>query len=126
MSRGGRRRPRISMTLVAWAAVLFCVFIAGGGVYDLIDNPGSMVVNPWTGRFSSIDWRSGEQTLNESLVSMALTMFMFAGLLVAYRSTQIVYDQKRANMMLVLGVTLILLGLAGSHYLFILRRTVGR
>lgn len=112
--------------MVAWAAVLFCVFIAGGGVYDIIDNPGSLVIVPWTGRMSFIDWRPGEQTMNESLVSMVLTMFMFAGLLVAYRSTQVVYDPKKANTMLILGIALLLLGLAGTHYIFILKRTVGR
>ena len=124
LGRRGRRGPRLSMTLIAWAAVLFSAFIASGGVYDLLDDP--LTVIPAGGGWVLVDPRPGEQTLNESLVVMILTMFMFTGMLVAHRSTQVVYDHKKANMMLILGITLILLGLAGSHYLIILKRTIGR
>lgn len=121
--RGGRRGPRAPTTLIAWAAVLFVAFIVGGGIYDLLDNPVTVLPGPYGG-WITVHPYSGEQTLNESLVSMVLTLFMFSGLLVAYKSTQVVYDSRRANMMLIVGIAFILLGLAGSHYLMILKRTV--
>lgn len=113
------------MTLIAWAVVLFTAFIAGGGIYDLLDDPLTIVPGP-QGGWIAIHPYPGEQTLNESLVSMVLTVFMFGGMLIAYRSTQVTYDSKRANTMLIVGIALILMGLAGSHYLLILKRTVGR
>lgn len=125
LERRTRRGPKISTTAIAWAAIVFCVFIAGGGIYDLLDDPitlfpgaggGWLAIHPYT----------GEQTLNESLVSMILTFFTFAGLLVSYRSTKVAYDRRKANMMLLLGIALVLMGLAGSHFLLILKRTAGR
>ena len=110
----------ISMTLIAWAAVLFFAFAAGGGIYDLLDNPIS--IWPGAGGWIAVHPYMAEQTLNESLVSMILTVFMFSGVLVAYKSTQVVYDSKKANTMLLIGIALVLMGLAGSHYLLILKR----
>jgi uncharacterized membrane protein (DUF373 family) len=50
---------------------------------------------------------------------------MIVGLIVSYRSTRVSGDIKKANYMLILGIALIIMGLAGSHYLLILKRTVG-
>ena len=113
------------MTAIAWAVIVFCVFIAGGGIYDLLDDPITLFPGAGGG-WLAVHPYMGEQTLNESLVGMILTFFTFAGLLVSYRSTKIAYDRRRANMMLLLGISLILMGLAGSHYLIILKRTAGR
>ncbi len=104
---------------------MFTAFLAGGGIYDMIDNPPTIFPGP-QGGWITVHPYPGEQTLNESLVSMVLTLLMFGGMLVSYRSTKIVYDSKRANQMLILGIALILMGLAGSHYLLILKRTAGR
>ena len=62
------------------------------------------------------------QTLNESIVSMLLTFSMFAGVYMSYRSTKVAFDQKKANMMLMLGIALTIIGLAGSQYLIVLKR----
>lgn len=113
------------MTLLIWAVVIFSAFMAGGGIYDLLDNPLSIVPGPGGG-WIVVHPYAGEQTLNESLVSMILMGFMFAGMLSSYLSTKVPYDQKRANTMLIIGIALILLGLSGSHWLLILKRTVGR
>jgi hypothetical protein len=123
LGRRGRRRPRVSMKLVAWVVVIFSAFIAGGGIYDLLDNPPT-IISGSQGGWVAVHPYAGEQTLSESFVSMFLTLFIFAGMLVAYKSTQVAYDSRRANTMLVIGLALILLGMAGSHYLLILRRLV--
>jgi hypothetical protein len=51
---------------------------------------------------------------------------MVGGLIVSYKSAKVTNDSKRANTMLVIGIALILMGLAGSHYLLILKRSIGR
>lgn len=110
-----RTRIRVPLALVTASVVLFTVFIVGGGIYDLLDNPLAIVAGPqgWI----SIHPLLSEQTLNESILSMILNILIFTGLFTSYRSTQIVYDSKRATTMLVLGIALILLGLSGSYYL---------
>ena len=123
-SKGKRGFPRISPTVVSIIMILFTAFIAGGGIYDLLDNPPSLY--PVGNRWVAVHPYQGEQTINESIVSMALTLFMVGGLIVSYRSAKVTNDSKRANTMLIIGIALILTGLAGSHYLLILKRTIGR
>lgn len=110
------------VSLIISAMALFVAFIAGGGIYDLVENPPAIIPSPGGG-WIAINPFLGEQTLNESLVSMVLILTMFIGMFIAYKSTKVTYDYKRANTMLILGISLILLGLAGGHYLMILKRT---
>jgi hypothetical protein len=107
--------------MVAWTIILLTVFISGGGMYDILDDPPVLFPGPQGGWIAIHPYMS-EQTLNESLVSMILTFFMFGGMLAAYRSSQVTYDTKRANTLLILGIVLIVLGFVGSHYLIILKR----
>lgn len=125
LSRGSLRAPKSLKTLILAAFVIFCVFISGGGIYDMLDNPPSIVPGPG-GTWLAIHPYTGEQTLNESVVAMFLNACMFGGLLIAYKSSQETRNSKKANYMLIVGLALVLLGLAGSHYLLQLKRTVGR
>jgi len=110
-----RTRPKVPLTLVTASVILFTVFIVGGGIYDLLDNPLVIVAGPqgWI----AIHPVLSEQTLNESFLSMIFNLLIFTGLFASYRSTQVAYDSKRATTMLVLGIALVLLGLSGSHYI---------
>lgn len=121
--RHRRIRVRAPLTLITVAVVLFTAFIAGGGIYDLLDDPPAILPGPqgWIAVYPAMD----KQTLNESILSMVFTVLVFVGLFTSYRSTQVAYDSKRATTMLILGIALILLGLSGSHYLLILKRRVG-
>ena len=110
--------------LIKVALILFCVFIAGGGIYDLVEKPSFLVVNPWTGRISSIHYYRGEQTLSESLSSMFFYLCMISGLIVTSKSSQVKDDTRKANLMLVAGMALFILGLAGCYHLIFLRRNV--
>jgi len=121
----GKRGPKVSVNVVAWLSVIFIAFIVGGGIYDMLDNPLTMIPGP-RGGWISVHPYMGEQTLNESMVSMLLTFCMFIGLLIAYRSTKVAYDPKKANTMLVIGIAMTLLGLAGSHYLLVLKNLAAR
>ncbi len=110
--------------LIKVALILFCVFVAGGGIYDLVEKPSFLVVNPWTGRISSIHYYRGEQTLSESLSSMFFYLCMISGLIVTSKSSQVKDDTRKANLMLVAGMALFILGLAGCYHLIFLRRNV--
>ncbi len=101
------------------------MYIAGGGIYNLLDDPASILPGPG-GTWLAIHPYAGEQTLNESIVAMFLNGCMIGGLLIAYKSSKETRDSKKANYMLVIGLALVLLGLAGSYYLVNLKRTVGR
>ena len=104
--------------------ILFTAFIAGGGIYDLLDNPPSLY--PSGNRWVAVHPFQGGQTINESIVGMILTLFMVGGLIVSYKSAKISNDSRKASSMLAIGIALILMGLAGSHYLLILKSTIGR
>ncbi len=110
--------------LIKVALILFCVFIAGGGIYDLVEKPSFLVVNPWTGQISSVHYYRGEQTLSESLSSMFFYLCMISGLIVTSKSSQVKDDTRKANLMLVAGMALFILGLAGCYHLIFLRRNV--
>ncbi|HUS77567.1 MAG TPA: hypothetical protein VM050_02730 [Patescibacteria group bacterium] len=97
------------------------IYIAAGGIYNYVDSPMTMIPLGG-GRYSSVDPRAGEQTLNESQMNMVLTLSMFAGMYIASRSATLTHDAKKATTYLVVGMALILLGLAGNHYLLILKK----
>ncbi len=112
-------RLKMPVTLMTVAVVLFSIFVAGGGIYDILVKPPAILGSgdAWT----AVDPRSDQQTLSESVVSMFLTGTTFLGLLVSHRSAQVAYDRKKANIMLLMGISLIVLGLAGSYYLILLK-----
>jgi hypothetical protein len=110
-------------TLSRYAGVLmivFLIFILGGGVYDIIRQPQSTAVTS-SGTYTSIYPSFGEQTINESLVSMFLYGSGIAGLYLVYRSTQVLYDKSKANLTLTVGIGLAIVGFAGSYIILIMK-----
>jgi hypothetical protein len=103
--------------------VLLIVFILGGGVYDIIKRPSSTMMTS-SGGYTSISPYSGEQTINESIVSMFLYASGFVGLFLVYRSTQVLYDKSKANLNLMIGLGLALVGFAGSYILLVIKSSV--
>jgi hypothetical protein len=102
------------------AMIIFLIFILGGGVYDIINQPQS-VVSTSSGSYSSIYPGYGDQTINESIVSMFLYGSGFIGLYLVTRSTQVLYDKSKANMNLLVGIGLAVIGFAGAYVLLILK-----
>jgi len=94
----------------------------GGGIYDLLDGPPTILRGPQG--YIAVRGSVQDQTLMESVLVMFLTVLVFAGFFVSYRSTQIIYDSRRATTMLILGISLILLGLSGGYYLLALKRII--
>ena len=74
-------------------------------------------------------WRRGAlswMAQNPVAANLLMVFLMVGGLIVSYRSTRVTNDSKKANSMLAIGIALVLLGLAGSQYLMVLKRTIGR
>jgi uncharacterized membrane protein len=116
----GKNPPQVSANLVLWIILAFIIFVSAGGIYDILNNAPAITVNQSTGEMSSVADING-QTLTESIFSMIMITFMFAGLFAAKRSMGVAYDRRKANTMLMLGVALILFGISGSFYLLLLK-----
>ena len=111
-----------SKILIQVTAILLISFVAGGGIYTIIDRPPFMVVHPYTGRPTMFHYRAGEQTLAETFASTFFNACTISGLIVSYNSTRIIGNPTRANVQLVLGMTLTSIGLVGSHYMLHMKR----
>lgn len=119
-----RTRPRMPTALVTVSIVLFTAFIVGGGIYDILDEPPTILRGEQG--YIAVRGSMQDQTLMESILVMFLTVLVFAGLFASYRSTQVIYDSRRATTMLILGISLLILGLSGSYYLLSLKRIILR
>jgi len=102
------------------AMVLFIIFLLGGGVYDIIETPAA-VLRTSSGSSTSISPYAGEQTNNESIVSMFLVGFAIVGLFLVYKSAQVLYDKSKANISLMIGLSLAIVGTAGAYVLLLLK-----
>ncbi len=121
---GSKPRLRVPITLVTVSVVLFTAFIVSGGIYDILNNPLTVFRGPQG--YIAVRGDMQEQTLMESVLSMMFTVLTFGGLLTAYKSTQVIYDSRRALTMLIIGISLLVLGLSGSYYLLNLKGIVWR
>ena len=98
----------------------FATFVVGGGLYDLLEKPYSVLPGP-TGGWIAVHPLMHEQTLNESLLSMSFYTFIFSGFLLSYRSSQIRYDPRQSRMLLTVGLAMLIIGVIGSNYLLYLK-----
>ncbi|HDI52733.1 MAG TPA: hypothetical protein ENF89_01135 [Candidatus Bathyarchaeota archaeon] len=129
MRRLRRRAPRfrykglrIPPLAAAIVIALFASFILGGGIYDIVDNPPSIIPGP--GGWIAIHPYMSEQTLNESLLAMLFYFLSFLGLYLGYQASRVSYDRRRAATYLFLGIGLILLSISGLYYLYFLKRSL--
>ena len=83
----GLRVPPLAVAIVI---ALFTSFILGGGIYDIVDNPPSIIPGPrgWI----AIHPYMSEQTLNESLLAMLFYFLSFLGLYLGYQASRVSYD----------------------------------
>ena len=122
--RPSKRKPlkehRLPPTLLAWSAVLFCLFILSGGIYNILESPPPLI--PYGDRYLTLDPRPGEQTVYESVFVFLSNAATFSGLWVSHRAAQVAHDGSRANRYLIAGMALTLMGVAGSYLTFELKR----
>ncbi|MBS7619671.1 hypothetical protein KEJ21_03390 [Candidatus Bathyarchaeota archaeon] len=117
-------RSKTSTSIILAVLILFAAFIASGGLYDIFDSPPT-VIGLQEGYLAFRGYLN-EQTLLESIFSMILLIITFIGLYFSHRSTQIMYDSKRARSMLVMGIALTLSGVSGSFYMMNLKSYILR
>jgi len=98
-------RLTISPGVLAWASVLFCLFVISGGFYNILENPPPY----WP---------------YESVFVFLSNASMFLGLWLSYRSTQIAYDRDKANRRLLLGIVFAAAGLLGNYLIYEMKKTV--
>jgi len=97
-----------SMFVVAAVAVALCIFLLGGGVYDILEKP--YIAIPLRGRWIFYyPYTVHEQTILDSLIAMTLYFIGVVGLLLMYQSTKYAYKPRQAFTWLLIGIVLIVI-----------------
>jgi hypothetical protein len=116
MSRWFRRisTSKPSTFIISIIMIGATLFLFGGGLYDLANQPLVYAYSSTQQRFYFIVTRTlggglGEQFVSETAISLVLYAFGLAGLLAVYQSTKQAYNPRQAHIMLVVGVALLLL-----------------
>jgi len=98
-----------STFLLAIIAVAASVFLLGGGVYDILEQPVIAFVS--SGRVIPYYPQAlNEQLLGESVASMVLYSLGLIGLLLMYQSTKYANNPREAYTTLLIGLLLLLIG----------------
>jgi uncharacterized membrane protein YfcA len=119
---GRAKRFTVPPSVLAWATVLFCLFVISGGFYNILENPPPYL--PYYNRVLTLDPRLAEQTVYESIFVFLTNAAMFLGFWLSYRSTQIAYDREKANSRLLLGIGFAAAGLFGNYLIYEMKKTV--
>jgi hypothetical protein len=97
-----------SIFVVAAIAAGLSIFLLGGGIYDILEQPllgipvGSKILFFYPGTLS-------DQTILDSMFVMMSYLFGVVGILVMYQSTKYAYRPRQAFMMLIVGAMFFLL-----------------
>jgi hypothetical protein len=93
--------------LVTAVGISYAIFLFGGGLYTLINNPqpSAYVNNQFYFLYPDIS----SQFISDTLISVTLYVLGFVGLLSIYQSSKSAYKPRQAYMLLVVGVALLLL-----------------
>ena len=104
---------KLSSSLIAFLLIAIAIFILGGGVYDIMDKPISVLPTPQ----NPIFYYSGmtDQTFNESLIFILFLTIGISGGYLAFRSTLHAYRPREAKMFLSIGVTMLILAFIGCE-----------
>ena len=110
----------LPMNLISWLFVVTACFISAGGIYSLLNSQFG-VIPTQAGYLAFWPNEADFQTVFEALGSTILNMFSVVGMYLSYRSTTILYDKRRAQLYLGLGVLLLLMGVFGHNYIYDLK-----
>ena len=97
-----------SIFVVAAIAAGLSIFLLGGGIYDILEQPllgipvGSKILFFYPGTLS-------DQTILDSMFAMISYLFGVVGILVMYQSTKYAYRPRQAFMLLLVGAMFFLL-----------------
>jgi hypothetical protein len=108
LSRWFRRISTAPITaIVTFVGISYAIFLFGGGLYTLINQP--IPAYPTQSGYMFLYPDLSEQFGADTIVSVFLYTLGFAGLLTIYRSAKSTSNPRQAYMMLIVGVTLLLL-----------------
>jgi len=114
------RLPRMPSLKPLNAIILFLlvsmsIFILGGGVYDIMERPMSILPTP----SQPVYYYQGmtDQTMTESLTFMFFLVIGVVGGYVSFRSTRHAYRPREAKMYLLIGVTMLVFAFLGCKAL---------
>jgi hypothetical protein len=97
-----------STILLAALVLSVSVFLLGGGIYDIVEQPIVAFVSG--GRIIPYYPQAlNEQLLGESVASMVLYSFGIVGLILIYRSTKYAYNPREALTTLLIGLALLVI-----------------
>ena len=126
MSKTGRRkrnsRIEIPKRYLQAGIVLFCIFILGGGFYNILENPPTII--PLQNGYSSLHPYYTSQTATEGYVVMITNLFIFMGFWMIYKSTLVAYDRTGANRWLMAGIVAVFAGLASNYALIQIKQSL--
>jgi hypothetical protein len=98
------------------------LFLLGGGLYDIINQPLPAVY--YNSRFYFLYPSVSEQFLFDTVVSVMLYLVGFVGLLTLYQSSRHAYNPRQAYMTMIIGATLLLIAYLFLEY-FIHLKLIG-
>jgi hypothetical protein len=98
-----------SAFIVTLVGLSYAIFLFGGGLFALINQPITSFYNSNTGQFFFLYPDISNQFISDSLIAVSLYGLGFVGLLAIYQSTKSAYKPRQAYMMLIVGVALLLL-----------------
>jgi hypothetical protein len=101
-----------AITVITVLGLAYMIFLFGGGLFTLIEQPLPSYYSGSTFYFLYPD--ISNQFVGDTLISVFLYAMGFVGLLAIYRSTKSAYKPRQAYMLLIVGVTLVALS-----YLFL-------
>jgi predicted MFS family arabinose efflux permease len=95
---------------------MFSIFILGGGIYNIMEKP--LAITPGAGQSWTfyVPYDINKQTLNESIIAMLLFVMGVAGYLVYYLSTRYVYSPRRAWILALIGMSMLIIAFVGSQH----------
>lgn len=94
-----------STLILSIIAIAFSIFLFGGGLYDIVNQPLAAIY--YQGKFLFIYPQLSEQFVADSVISMMLYALGTIGLIVMYQSTKYAYKPRQATMMMTIGVVLL-------------------
>jgi len=103
-----------SIFVVAVIVVAACVFMLGGGVYDLLEKPLVAVIAQGGRIIVYYPYAINDQFLLESIVVMVGYAIGIVGLLLTYQSTKYAYSPRQAYILLLVGCVLVI-----TAYIFV-------
>ncbi len=102
-----------SHSLIAFFLVVVTIFILGGGIYDIMEKPISVLPTPSSPIFYYQG--IGDQTLNESMIFILLLIIGVSGGYLSFRSTRHAYRPREAKMFLAIGIVMMIVTFIGCE-----------